>query len=143
VRAKHCGGLCVLWAGVIYASAFLFASKPQIFCSLSSFLKAQTTSTSRSTDYLIWFACRGFHLFAFSILTLLLLSALKFFKTWPIAVFLPTLAFAFLEQMLRHQRWPTIIQPSMLLIDAVGVALGTLFFVKHHVRIDAQAMISS
>ena len=132
--ARHLRGLCVLWAGVIYSSAFVFASKPHIFCSLTTFLKAQTTSVSHSMDYLLWFSCRGFYLFAFSILSLLLLYAFNFFKRWPIAIFAPTLGFALLEQMLRHDRWPTINQTSLLMIDAIGVAIGMWLFVRHHIR---------
>ena len=130
-----------MWAGVIYASAFVFPSKPHIFCSLTTFLKAQTNSASRSTDYLLWFACRGFHLFAFSILSLLLLNAFSIFKRWPIAIFAPTLAFGLFEQVLRNNRWPSINQTSLLLIDSVGIAFGMWFFVRHHIANEVRLIV--
>ena len=134
MEGKHTKFLCVLWAGLVYCSAFLYSGRPHVFCSLSTMLKTKTASTIGWTDYFIWFACRGFHLFSFAVFSWLLLRAFSVLQRWTILAFLPAFGFAVFEQWMRHFRWPTINQVSLLILDAIGILIGIWVYVRTEMK---------
>lgn len=134
-------GLCIAWAVAIYSSAYAFTTKPQIYAPFQSFF-AQTRSHAlfayRWMDYLIWFACRGFHLFSFAVLSLLLINTFKVFRTWPTLVFIPLSFFALFEDSHRLKLLLQFNQDSLLLLDLIGIVIGIVYFVRAEIKL-AQA----
>ena len=129
-------GLCLLWAGAIFCSAYAFSSRIQSFGIANLIGRSASQNLYRRMDYVSWFACRGFCLFAFAVLSLLLLNGCKCFQQRPTLVLYPTIAFLIVNEI--HRNW-VVIRPDIstfVLLEFMGIIIGIVLFVRSEIRKD-------
>ena len=136
VEGMYRKGLCLLWAGAIFCSAYAFSSRIQTTSIGNLLTRSAIRQPYRLLDYVSWFACRGFCLFAFAVLSLLLIYGCKCFRESPTTVMVPTILFLILNELHRNQ---VTIRPdltSLVILDLIGIIVGIVIYVRFEIRKD-------
>ena len=129
-------GLCLLWAGAIFCSAYVFSSHIQTISISNLLTRSSIRQPFRLLDYVSWFACRGFCLFAVAVLSLLLIYGCKCFRESPTTVVFPTILFLILNELHRNQ---VTIKPdltSFVILEFIGIIVGIVIYVRFEIKRD-------
>jgi VanZ family protein len=103
---------------------------------------ANSTNASRLWDLVSWFAVRGFHVFQFAILVVLLLWAFNKLKHRPLFAGAVALLYAATDEMHRTYLLQRPYHLTTFTADAFGVVLGIWIFVRMQIKGDKLAFFA-
>lgn len=132
-----------LWMVWIYvATGFLASRGIGTTHALINGRAINPTNASRLWDFVSWFAVRGFHIFQFAVLVILLLWAFNKLKHRPLFAGAVALLYATTDEIHRTYLLQRPYHLTTFIADAVGVALGILIFVRMQIKGDKLAFFA-